>query len=112
MGLSVGVGHARSVKDATAPELARAVRSVLKGERVLDPVGALTAVSEGENPLTPREREACKRRRWRCSPARARPSRGRRDAETDQELMRLSVQLLVEQYDIAKIAFDACTNRP
>jgi len=76
MGLSVGVGHARSVKDATT----RAVRSVLKGERVLDSVGALTALSEGENPLTPREHEACKLAALRYGPA----PRGARHFGVDQ----------------------------
>ena len=45
------------LKDAPAAELARAIRRVVAGERVLDPALALTALSEGENPLTTRERE-------------------------------------------------------
>lgn len=45
------------LKDAPAAELAKAIRRVAKGERVLDPALALTALSEGDNPLTPRERE-------------------------------------------------------
>lgn len=45
------------LKDAPASELARAIRRVMAGERVLDPALALTALSEGENPLTTRERE-------------------------------------------------------
>jgi two-component system response regulator DesR len=46
------------LKDAPAPELAQAIRRVMKGERVVDPVLATAALSEGDNPLTGREREA------------------------------------------------------
>jgi len=45
------------LKDAPAAELAKAIRRVSAGERVLDPALALSALSEGDNPLTPRERE-------------------------------------------------------
>ena len=45
------------LKDAPAAELARAIRCVLAGERVVDPALALTALSDGDNPLTRRERE-------------------------------------------------------
>jgi two-component system response regulator DesR len=45
------------LKDAPASELARALRRVMQGERVVDPDLALTALSEGKNPLTTRERE-------------------------------------------------------
>jgi two-component system response regulator DesR len=45
------------LKDAPATELATAIRRVMAGERVVDPALALTALSEGENPLTTRERE-------------------------------------------------------
>lgn len=45
------------LKDAPASELALALRRVMKGERVVDPDLALTALSEGTNPLTNRERE-------------------------------------------------------
>jgi two-component system, NarL family, response regulator DesR len=45
------------LKDAPAPELARALRRVMNGERVVDPELALLALSEGTNPLTNRERE-------------------------------------------------------
>lgn len=45
------------LKDAPAGELANAVRRVMAGERVVDPELALAALSEGANPLTPRERE-------------------------------------------------------
>ncbi len=45
------------LKDAPAAELALALRRVMAGERVVDPDLALSALSEGRNPLTPRERE-------------------------------------------------------
>lgn len=45
------------LKDAPASELAGALRRVMHGERVVDPELALLALSEGNNPLTPRERE-------------------------------------------------------
>jgi two-component system response regulator DesR len=45
------------LKDAPASELARAVRRVMQGERVVDPDLALSALSEGKNPLTSRERD-------------------------------------------------------
>ncbi len=45
------------LKDAPASELASALRRVMNGERVVDPELALLALSEGTNPLTPRERE-------------------------------------------------------
>ncbi len=45
------------LKDAPAAELATAIRRVMAGERVVDPELALTALSDGDNPLTPRERE-------------------------------------------------------
>jgi two-component system response regulator DesR len=45
------------LKDAPASELAVALRSVMAGERVIDPDLALAALSEGNNPLTDRERE-------------------------------------------------------
>ncbi len=45
------------LKDAPPAELARALRRVMGGERVVDPELALLALSEGTNPLTPRERE-------------------------------------------------------
>jgi two-component system, NarL family, response regulator DesR len=45
------------LKDAPASELASALRRVMGGERVVDPELALLALSEGNNPLTPRERE-------------------------------------------------------
>ena len=43
------------LKDAPASELAVALRRVMKGELVVDPDLALAALSEGSNPLTPRE---------------------------------------------------------
>jgi two-component system response regulator DesR len=45
------------LKDAPAAELAVAIRRAMAGERVVDPDLALAALSEGDNPLTPRERE-------------------------------------------------------
>jgi len=45
------------LKDAPAAELAVALRRVMAGERVVDPDLALSALSEGSNPLTPRERD-------------------------------------------------------
>jgi two-component system, NarL family, response regulator DesR len=45
------------LKDEPAAELAKAIRRVWAGERVLDPMLALSALSEGESPLTPRERD-------------------------------------------------------
>jgi two-component system response regulator DesR len=45
------------LKDAPAADLARAVRRAVAGERVVDPGLAAAALSQGESPLTPRERE-------------------------------------------------------
>lgn len=45
------------LKDAPASELAMAIRRVMAGERVVDPGLAAAALSEGESPLTDRERE-------------------------------------------------------
>ena len=45
------------LKDAKASELAKAMRRVMEGARVIDPDLALAALSEGTNPLTSRERE-------------------------------------------------------
>ena len=45
------------LKDAPATELAVAIRRAMAGERVVDPDLALAALSEGDNPLTSRERE-------------------------------------------------------
>ena len=45
------------LKDAPASELAAAIRRVMNGERVVDPELALSALSDGGNPLTPREQE-------------------------------------------------------
>jgi two-component system response regulator DesR len=44
------------VKDAPAAQLATAIRQAVAGERVVDPTLAMAALSEGENPLTARER--------------------------------------------------------
>ncbi len=45
------------LKDAPADDLPVAIRRVMQGERVVDPELALAALSEGNNPLTNRERE-------------------------------------------------------
>jgi two-component system response regulator DesR len=45
------------LKDAPPNELAIAVRNVAAGEKVFDPKLALTALSEGVSPLTPREQD-------------------------------------------------------
>ncbi|TJZ45276.1 response regulator transcription factor [Streptomyces piniterrae] len=45
------------VKDAPAARLADAVRRVLRGERVIDPVLAAAALADGASPLTDRERD-------------------------------------------------------
>jgi two-component system, NarL family, response regulator DesR len=45
------------LKDAPASELANAIRRAHGGERVVDPGLAAAALSEGESPLTERERE-------------------------------------------------------
>jgi two-component system response regulator DesR len=44
------------LKDAPAAQLAAAIRRVMAGERVVDPTLAAAALSEGNNPLTERER--------------------------------------------------------
>lgn len=43
------------VKDAPAAQLATAIRRAVAGERVVDPLLASAALSEGDNPLTERE---------------------------------------------------------
>jgi two-component system response regulator DesR len=45
------------VKDGPASELAAAIRRIVRGERVVDPQLAAAALTAGENPLTPRERD-------------------------------------------------------
>lgn len=45
------------VKDGPASELAAAIRRIAAGERVVDPQLAAAALTAGENPLTPRERD-------------------------------------------------------
>jgi two-component system response regulator DesR len=45
------------VKDGPVEELAHAIRRVLAGEQVIDPKLALAALSTGNNPLSPRERD-------------------------------------------------------
>lgn len=48
------------LKDAPAEQLAIAIRRVMAGERVVDPELALSALSDGDNPLTGRERDVLK----------------------------------------------------
>lgn len=48
------------LKDAPAADLAVAIRRVMTGERVVDPDLALSALSDGSNPLTNRERDVLK----------------------------------------------------
>ncbi len=45
------------LKDAPAEQLASAIRHVMAGERVVDPELALSALSDGGNPLTGREQD-------------------------------------------------------
>jgi two-component system response regulator DesR len=45
------------VKDGPVEELARSIRRVLAGERVIDPALAAAALSAGPNPLTRREQD-------------------------------------------------------
>jgi two-component system response regulator DesR len=45
------------LKDAPATQLAAAIRRAMAGERVVDPALATAALSEGNNPLTERERD-------------------------------------------------------
>jgi two-component system response regulator DesR len=45
------------LKETPAADLASAVRRAHAGERVVDPALAFSALREGEDPLTPRERE-------------------------------------------------------
>ena len=44
-------------KDTPAAQLALAVRRAVAGERVIDPQLAINALSDGDNPLTERERD-------------------------------------------------------
>ncbi len=44
------------LKDAPSAQLATAIRRVMVRERVVDPTLAMTALSDGNNPLTERER--------------------------------------------------------
>ena len=45
------------LKDSPADQLTVAIRRVMAGERVVDPDLALSALSDGDNPLTGRERD-------------------------------------------------------
>ena len=59
------------LKDAPARSSPSAIRRVMAGERVVDPGLAAAALSEGESPLTAREREVLAAARGtRRSPAR------------------------------------------
>lgn len=44
------------LKDAPSAQLASAIRRAIAGERIVDPVLAMATLSEGNNPLTERER--------------------------------------------------------
>ena len=44
------------LKDAPSAQLATAIRRAMAGDRIVDPTLAMTALSEGNNPLTERER--------------------------------------------------------
>ncbi|MDQ6660503.1 MAG: response regulator transcription factor [Chloroflexota bacterium] len=44
------------LKDAPSTQLATAIRRAIAGERIIDPNLAMSALSEGNNPLTDRER--------------------------------------------------------
>ncbi len=45
------------LKDAPSAQLATAIRRAVAGERIVDPALAMAALSEGNNPLTERERK-------------------------------------------------------
>jgi two-component system, NarL family, response regulator DesR len=45
------------LKDAPSAQLATAIRRAMAGERIVDPTLAMAALSEGNNPLTERERD-------------------------------------------------------
>ncbi|MGZ3646397.1 MAG: response regulator [Ktedonobacteraceae bacterium] len=45
------------LKDAPSTQLATAIRRAMAGERIVDPTLAMAALSDGNNPLTERERE-------------------------------------------------------
>ncbi|WP_376796616.1 response regulator [Thermogemmatispora sp.] len=45
------------LKDAPSTQLATSIRRALAGERIVDPALAMAALSEGDNPLSERERE-------------------------------------------------------
>ena len=51
------------LKDAPGAELAQAIRRAMAGDKVVDPGLAAEALSEGESPLTAREREVLLRAR-------------------------------------------------
>jgi two-component system response regulator DesR len=45
------------VKDGPVDELAAAIRRAVRGEQVIDPTLAISALTVGPNPLSPRERD-------------------------------------------------------
>ena len=49
------------VKDAPPEQLAAAIRRAVAGERIIDPALAASALTEGDNPLTPRECDVLRR---------------------------------------------------
>jgi two-component system response regulator DesR len=51
------------LKDAPGTELAQAIRRAMAGDKVVDPGLAAEALSAGDSPLTPREREVLQRAR-------------------------------------------------
>lgn len=57
------------LKDAPPDELAHAIRRAVAGERVVDPILALSALSEGASPLTERERDVLRAARFGASVA-------------------------------------------
>ena len=62
------------VKDGPADQLAVSIRRAVAGERVIDTALAAAALSDGSNPLTPRERDVLARRI------------GRRDHRVDRDV--------------------------
>ncbi len=57
------------VKDAPATQLAAAIRRAVAGERVVDPMLAMSALGAGDNPFTERERDVLSASAARASAA-------------------------------------------
>lgn len=57
------------LKDAPPEQLAKAIRDIADGRRVIDPQLALSTWSGGENPLSPREHEVLRRAAEGAEPA-------------------------------------------